>query len=151
MISEKIKLLHNEMAGLQLAADHLAYSLGRCQTLTGLQTLQPDELERLESMTARFARLSDLLIQRIFRLVDDIELVSHGSVLDRIYRSEKRGWANATEMIRILELRNLISHEYATEQMSEIYATVASMAPFLQAAVQQVSAYVNSTLINPAA
>ncbi len=151
MTREKLKLLHNEMAGLQLAADHLAYSLERCQTLTDLQTLQPNELERLESMTARFARLSDLLILRIFRLVDDIELVSHGSVLDRIYRAEKRGWANATEMIRIRELRNLISHEYATDKMSEIYATVASMAPFLQAAVQQVSAYVNSTLINPAA
>ena len=95
--------------------------------------MPPEELERLESLTSRFARLADLLIQRIFRLIDEIELTGTGTLLDRIYRAEKRGWVEASEMIKIRELRNLIAHEYANDKMPEIYAVVAAMSPALLA------------------
>jgi hypothetical protein len=106
----------------------------------------PEQLERLESLSSRFARLADLLIQRIFRLVDAIELTGGGSVLDRIYRAEKRGWTNAAELIRIRELRNLIAHEYATEKMPEIYAAVATLAPLLLATVPRVADYADKAI-----
>lgn len=51
-----------------------------------------------------FRPVADLLIQRIFRLVDEIELTGGGTVLDRIYRAEKRGWAKAIDY-QIRELR----------------------------------------------
>jgi len=107
--------------------------------------LLQEELERLESLTSRFARLADLLIQRIFRLIDEIELTGSGTILDRIYRAEKRGWANAADLIKIRELRSLIAHEYATEKMLEIYAAVAAMSPALLAAVPKVTAYAGNT------
>jgi hypothetical protein len=142
----KIELLQEEVAGLQLAAEYLQYSTERCRKLIGQESLSPEQLERLESLTSRFARLSDLLVQRVFRLVDEIELSGHGSPLDRIYRAEKRGWANAAELIRIRELRNLIAHEYATEKMLEIYTAVAALSPILLATVPKVVVYVRSTL-----
>ena len=40
----------------------------------------------------------DLLIQRVFRLLDDIELTGGGSILDRIYRAEKRGSVSYTHL-----------------------------------------------------
>lgn len=86
----KIELLQEDLAGLQLAAGHLQYSIERCRNLIGQEALPPEQLERLESLTSRFARLADLLIQRVFRLIDEIELTSGGSILDRIYRAEKR-------------------------------------------------------------
>lgn len=115
MSREKIELLQDELVGLQLAAQHLEYSVDRCRNLFEQRTLKPEQLERLESLSSRFSRLADLLIQRIFRLIDEIELVSGGTILDRIYRAEKRGWANAPELIRIRELKNLIAHEYAND------------------------------------
>ena len=148
MTREKIELLQEELAGLQLAAGYLQYSMGRCQNLIGQEALPPEKLERLESLTSRFARLADLLIQRIFRLVDEIELTGGGTILDRIYRAEKRGWANAAELIRIRELRNLIAHEYATEKMFEVYRAVAVMSPVLLATVPRVVAYAESTIKN---
>ena len=105
--------------------------------------MPPEDLERLESLTSRFARLSDLLIQRIFRLIDEIELVGAGTLLDRIYRAEKRGWAEASEMIKIRELRNLIAHEYASDKMPEIYTVVAAMTPTLLSVIPKVIAYAN--------
>lgn len=146
MTREKIELLQEELAGLQLAAGYLEYSMERCLNLIGQEALPPDQLERLESLASRFARLADLLIQRIFRLVDEIELTGGGSILDRIYRAEKRGWANAAELIKIRELRNLIAHEYATEKMPEIYIAVAAMSPALLAAVPKVIAYARKTI-----
>ena len=142
----KIELLQEELDGLQLAAGHLQYSVERCRDLIGRDALPPEQLERLESLTSRFARLADLLIQRIFRLLDEIELIDSGSILDRIYRAEKRGWANASELINIRELRNLIAHEYAADKMLEIYEAVATMSPILLAAVPKVSEYANNTI-----
>ncbi len=146
MTPEKIELLQEELAGLQQAAQHLAYSLQRCEKLLGDQDLSPEQLERLESLTSRFARLSDLLIQRIFRLIDDIELTGTGTILDRIYRAEKRGWCNATELIKIRELRNLIAHEYAADKMQEIFATVATLTPILLATVPAVDGYAQTVI-----
>ena len=146
MTREKIELLQEELLGLELAAGHLGYSLERCQDLIGREALPPEQLERLESLTSRFARLADLLIQRIFRLIDEIELTGGGSILDRIYRAEKRGWSSAAELIKIRELRNLIAHEYATEKMQEVYAAVAALTPALLTAVPQVIAYAGKVI-----
>ena len=146
MTQVKIELLQEDLAGLQLAAGYLQFSIERCSNLIGQEALSPEQLERLESLTSRFARLADLLIQRVFRLVDEIELTGGGSILDRIYRAEKRGWASAAELINIRELRNLIAHEYATEKMLEIYSAVAAMASILLEAVPKVVEYANNTI-----
>lgn len=146
MTPAKIELLQEELVGLQQAAQHLSYSLQRCEKLLGDQHLSPEQLERLESLTSRFARLADLLIQRIFRLIDDIELTGAGTILDRIYRAEKRGWGNATDLIKMRELRNQIAHEYATDMMQEIFAAVATLTPILLAIVPAVDGYAQTLI-----
>ena len=146
MTRAKIELLQEELAGLKLAAGHLDYSVARCLSLIDQKDLLPDQLERFESLTSRFARLADLLVQRIFRLIDDIELADAGTVLDRIYRAEKRGWANAADLIRIRELRNLIAHEYASDKMLEIHAAVAAMSSTLLATVPRVISYADAII-----
>ena len=146
MTQVKIELLQEYLAGLQFAAGHLEYSIERCRNLIGQESLPPEQLERLESLSSRFARLADLLIQRVFRLIDEIELTGDGSILDRIYRAEKRGWASAAELVNIRELRNLIAHEYATEKMPEIYSAVVAMSPVLLEAVPKVVEYANNTI-----
>ena len=146
MTRAKTELLQEQLAGLQLAAGHLEYSMARCRNLLGQEEIPPEQLERLESLTSRFARLADLLIQRIFRLIDEIELTGSGTILDRIFRAEKRGWANASEMIKIRELRNLIAHEYANEKMPEIYSAVAALSPALLAVVPKVINYADNII-----
>ena len=94
-MNEKIELLREEVASLRSAASHLEYSLNRCQNLVNQVGWGIEELERLESLTSRFARLSDLMVQRIFRLIDEIELNGGGTVLDRLFRAEKSGWSDA--------------------------------------------------------
>lgn len=135
-------MLLAEMAHLRKAAAHLQFSVNRCEPLLDRQNWAAEELERLESLCSRFARLADLLTQRVMRLVDYIELTPEGSLLDRIYRAEKRGWGSeAGQLVRIRELRNVIAHEYAAEKMPELYAATALLAPQLLAAIPKVTAY----------
>lgn len=142
MKSERLVLLQTQLLDLEKAAAHLRYSLDRTKGLFGRHDWQPEELERLESFASRFARLSDLLMQRVMRLIDDLELMDSGTLLDRIHRAEKREWvADAMTLVRIRELRNLIAHEYMAEKMAEIYAAVAALAPELIAIVGKVIAY----------
>ena len=139
--AQRLQLLH-ECANLKLAASHLGFSIERTQPLIGKLEWSPEELEPLESLCSRFARLSDLLTQRLMRLVDYIELTPEGSLLDRIHRAEKRGWTQeANLLIRIRELRNVIAHEYAASKMSELYTTTSTFAPKLLSVVPLVVAY----------
>ncbi len=142
MNTDKWLLLKEELQDLESAATHLRFSINRTQDLLNQQEWSPEELERLESLASRFARLSDVLVQRVMRLIDDLELTATGTLLDRIHRAEKRGWIDdAITLVHIRELRNLIAHEYATDKMAEIYVAIAALAPELLATVPKVVSY----------
>ena len=142
MNPDKLLLLRNELNNLDKAAAYLATSIDRSSGLAGRSDLGAEELERLESMASRFARLSDLLTQRVMRLMDDLELTPEGSMLDRIQRAEKRGWVqSAQDLVRIRELRNLVAHEYAADRMAELYTGISRLAPLLLAVVPRVRSY----------
>ncbi len=145
-MQSKLTLLQTELPNVDLAAQHLSYSLERCSELEAWKQPTVEQLERLESLAARFARLSDLLLQRIFRLIDDVELNGASTVLDRIYRAEKRGWAKADHLIKIRELRNVIAHEYAADAMSEIYSAIIELSPSLLLATAQTKKYAQTLL-----
>lgn len=77
-------------------------------------------------------------------LADEVELTPTSTFLDRIHRTEKRGWVeSATHLVRIRELRNLIDHEYAADKISDIYAAITEHSPELLNVVPKVLAYAN--------
>ncbi len=138
----KIQLLEKELENLNQAADHLQFSVKRTEKIIQRESWTLEELERLESFSSRFARLSDLLTQKIMRLIDELELISGGTLLDRIHRAEKRNWIDSSsDLIQIRELRNLIAHEYAADKMAEIYRAVATLTPVLLAIIPKVQTY----------
>lgn len=144
---DKLALLQEELPNLNKSAEYLSFSLERCRELAERSDWCPEELERLESLTSRFSRLSDLLTQRIMRLIDELEMVPEGSLLDRFHRAEKRGWVqNAKELVQIRELRNLIAHEYAADKMSEIYRATILLASKLVSLVPLISAHADKLI-----
>ncbi|WP_252180393.1 hypothetical protein [Endozoicomonas sp. 4G] len=89
MTEDKLNLLKKQLQQMQKATAGLEWSLQRCQPLDSEQLSAEDE-EKFETLTARFARMSDILIQKIFRLVDELDLESPGTVRDLINRAEKK-------------------------------------------------------------
>lgn len=147
MNPDKLLLMREELADLARAAGYLETSLARCEGLIGREAWSAEELERLESLSSRFARAADLLTQRVMRLVDDLELTPAGTLLDRINRAEKRGWVDhAADLRRIRELRNTIAHEYADEKLARIYAEVFRLSPQLLAVAAKAGVYARSLI-----
>ena len=135
-------LLQNELKILDDAKEVLLYSFNKCSRIGIKNKYEPEELESFESFTGRFARLSDILIQKIFRLVDELDLDSHGTVRDRINRAEKKGLITSSDVfVEIRVLRNDIAHEYLPEAIQEIFGKVLSLTPSLLDGVQRARNY----------
>lgn len=141
-----LQMLREEATRLQQAADHLRWSYQRCQALPHQPPWTAEDLEKLESLSSRFARLADVLTQRLMRLADELELEAPGSLIDRLRRAEKRGWATHDgDFVRIRELRNLVAHEYADDKLAEIYQAILALTPALLAAVPKVVSWAAQT------
>ena len=141
MTKDKLRLLQKQLQQMHKAAAGLNWSLQRCLPLD-LSQLEAEGEEKFETLTARFARMSDILIQKVFRLVDELDLESPGTVRDRINRAEKKGLINsARDFVMIRELRNAIAHEYEEEALANIHAEVLRLTPLLLAVPQKVDLY----------
>ncbi|MCH2227786.1 MAG: hypothetical protein MK033_08425 [Candidatus Caenarcaniphilales bacterium] len=91
-----------------------------------------ETLKDIETLTARFARLSDIFVQKFLRLIDTLELTNEGSIIDRINRAEKRGLIKSAEStLAMRDLRNDISHDYLPDELMKIYAEVIKFSPEL--------------------
>ena len=135
-------LLIQELKLLTDARDVLLYSFNKCSAIGIKEAYQPEELESFESFTGRFARLSDILIQKIFRLVDELDLDSHGTVRDRINRAEKKGLISSSDtFVEIRVIRNDIAHEYLPEAIRSIFGKVLALTPNLLEGVDRTAVY----------
>ena len=142
MPKEKIKLLKKQLQQMHKAAAGLSWSLHRCAPLD-LNNLDPEGEEKFESLTARFTRMSDILVQKIFRLIDELDLERPGTVRDRINRAEKKGLiSSARDYVIIRELRNAIAHEYEEEALAKIHKEVLKLTPCLLATPAEVQSYI---------
>lgn len=142
MTGQLREILHKELRLLSDATEVLLYSFEKCTRIGIKQAYAPEELESFESFTGRFARLSDILIQKIFRLVDEIDLDLQGTVRDRINRAEKKELIDSADtFVEIRMVRNDIAHEYLPEAIQEIFVKVLQLTPALLDAVERVRRY----------
>ena len=120
----------------------LTYSYDTCKSIGIKEEYTFDELDKFEALTSRFARTSDMLIQKIFRLIDILELERPGSVIDRINRAEKRGLISSSEILKEMRyLRNESSHEYIPTVIEQIFEKVLRLVPYLIDSIDKVNKY----------
>ena len=134
--------LKQELCDLEKARDVLHYSYEKCQSIELMDELSYEEEESFEALTSRFARLSDLIIQKTFRLLDILDLEDEGTIRDRINRAEKKGVIySADDFIEIRILRNEIAHEYKSETIYAIFKKVLECTPKLLESVETIAVY----------
>lgn len=115
------------------------------QSAVGGSSLSVEQRESCEALTSRFARLCDLLVQRLFRTLDQIELTDDGTILDRLARAEKRGIITSAEEWRELrELRNEIAHDYLIESSDRVLTEAHNRSPALLETVEKIAIYARS-------
>ena len=135
-------VLKEDINLLDKVADILVYSYNKCKEIGIKEEYSYEELDKFESFTSRFARLSDFLIYRIFRLIDKIDLESEGTFRDIINRSEKKEIIKSAEIfIEIRILRNQIVHEYIQDDIQGLFKKVLDYTPYLFDSIDRVKKY----------
>ena len=124
-------------------------------------------MESAEAFTSRFARTVDLLVNKVLRGLDRVELKPTGTLLDVVNGAEQRGfvasaatlremkmvrdevahdiYAVATLALSSLEMkmvRNEVAHDYAGTRLPVVLAFCRERKPALDAICDRVCAYV---------
>jgi uncharacterized protein YutE (UPF0331/DUF86 family) len=137
-------LLRQNLAELAAARGHLDYSYRRVTALPpDLKEVQGEQLESAEAFTSRFARAVDLLVNKVLRSLDRVELRPEGTLLDVVNAAEKRGLVPQADLLREMKgVRNVIAHDYAGVQLPEIFDYCRAQKPGFDEICTRVEAYV---------
>lgn len=134
--------LKNSLVDLAETKKWLNRSFSICEKIGIKKEYTPEEFDAYENLTSRFARTSDLLINKVYRAIDQVELEPSGTIIDILNKAEKRGLVESTQEIReIKELRNMIAHDYANPQLKEIFQTIFKHIPALSRLVDKAIEY----------
>ena len=74
-MNKKLVLLESELKLMNDASSVLKYSYKKCLTIEIKKEYTLQELDAFENLTSRFARLSDIIIQRVLKTIHLIDLV----------------------------------------------------------------------------
>ena len=69
-MNDILNVLKEELQIVNEAARVLDYSFSKCSKINITAEMTDEELESFDSLTARFARLSDIVIKKIFRMIE---------------------------------------------------------------------------------
>lgn len=143
-------MLRQSLHNLRLARNHLDYSYTQIVDLPQeIGEFSPDQLESVEAFTSRFARAVDLLVNKVLRALDRLELLPQGSLLDVINRAEKRLLVESAITLREMkEVRNIIAHDYTGERTSELLLYCSEQKLTLDEICDKTHAYAKQLLDN---
>ncbi len=127
---------------LDNAVHWLKRSYTICSGIGVKENYTEEEYDDLETLTSRFARVSDIIIQKVFRSIDAVEFENKGTLIDVVNRAHKRGFFESIEKLReIRELRNSIAHEYIQEGLADTFTDVLRFTPELFDIATQIKNY----------
>ena len=128
---DHIEILHEHTESLENALKWLKRSLDICKQYS-LDHLSPEAMDAYEGLTSRFARVCDILFNKLFRTIFFLEQGEAGTWLDMLLFMEKENVIDNTKEARLLkELRNDIVHEYAVNDLHIIFREVMDQSPLL--------------------
>ena len=142
------QLLEQALAEMGQARRHLDYSFAQVAPLPEPPAqLDERQLESVEAFASRFSRAVDLLVNKLLRSLDRVELFPEGSLLDVVNRAEKRGFVGrAAELRELKEVRNVIAHDYAGARAAEIFAFCRQQKPAFDAIADRACDYARHLL-----
>ena len=144
MSDEKLlRLLRGDLESIRLAASSLEKSLIKCAKLTPAPRQSFEDEETFDALTSRFARTADILTQKVLKTAILLLREDAPTFIDRMNLCEKLGIIpSADELVAVRDLRNMIAHEYATENLLELYADTVGASPALLTAVSAATRFI---------
>jgi hypothetical protein len=125
MKNEVFRYFNENVAYLKKSLRQLDASYQKCSAIGVKSDYNDEELESYESLTARYARSTDILTQKLIRALLRALHEFPQTIIDTANILERFGLVkDADEFIMLRELRNKIAHEYVDENLYEIFEQV---------------------------
>jgi hypothetical protein len=129
-------LLEKEWTLLKQSEQTLHLSFSKCQKIGFREQYTFEEQESFDSLTSKFARTSDILIQKVLRTVWSLLHEPSMPFIDLANRCEKESIIpSADELIEIRDLRNQIAHEYLPEVLKAMVPEIFQRTTALMTAI----------------
>ncbi|MBU0568547.1 hypothetical protein KJ693_09155 [bacterium] len=142
-----IEELKKDFDRLDLAVEMLKYSLQQCLKIGMKTDYSLEELDKFESLTSRFARTGDIYTQKIMKGIIMILREEANTFIDRANLFEKLEISSAEDLKLIRDLRNEISHEYKTDDITEIFESVIEYSGKLMEIIERTKRFVEKLYI----
>jgi len=148
MSEEQLRnLLRTELESLKRAAVSLQRSMAKCSQMTPSPQQSFEEEESFDALTSKFARCSDMLTQKVLKTLVFLLREEAPTFVDRMNLCEKLGAiSSAKSLVEIRDLRNTIAHEYAVDDLMELYADVLKLCPQLLEAAKSAEVFAGGRL-----
>ena len=110
---------------LKQALPSFERSLVKCRDVDFSPPISFETEESLDALSSKFSRVSDIYTQKVIKTLLFLLREDAPTFLDRMNLCEKLGIIpSAEELIAIRDLRNIIAHEYLSENLLEIYREI---------------------------
>lgn len=127
---------------LRLLEKSVLWLLKSYEKAKNIQNIDEENIEIFETLSNRFGRTVDILINKVLRSLDIYELEYTGTKLDVVIRAERRGFVeNYKTLIELKDLRNELVHEYIEEEIYEKFREVTQKTPLLVDIAKKVIEY----------
>jgi len=137
-----LEVLQENISKLNLSAEWIRRSYEQTKTIEQKDTYSIDEFDKLENLASRYVRTTDMLVNKVLRSIDAVELEDFGTIIDIMNRAEKRGIVESAELLHtIKDLRNNIVHEYQITEITKFFADVKKYSPILLEIIKKVNEY----------
>ena len=121
----------------------LKKSLQKVKNIENFEKLTEEQLEIIEALMNRYSRAVDILINKVLRSLDYLELEESSRKLDIVIRAEKRGFVRDYNiLIEMKDLRNELAHEYLEERLRDRLEEVISKSRELVEIADKINRYV---------
>jgi hypothetical protein len=147
-VNKKLSLLQSELKLMNDASSILKYSYEKCKKIKIKSEYTLKELDAFENLSSRFARLNDIILQKMLKTIHSIDLDEINTIRDSINLAEKKNLIkSARKMIEMRELRNSIVHEYIPDVIKNIFISALKLTPLLIKDVELINSYCTDKFI----
>lgn len=147
-LTKNIELLLENLYKLNKSILRLNFSYQNIEKINFSQLeLSDTELELMESLCSRFARSSDILVQKVLKSFFILIQEDFTTFLDIAELAEKfEIIQSSSKLILIRDLRNQISHEYEESEIYNIFKEVIAIIPEFQEIIQKTNSVITTQI-----
>ena len=137
-----LEVLKDNLYKLNLSSEWVRKSYEQAVKISIKDDYPIEEFEKFEVLASRYARTTDMLVNKVLRSIDTLELEDIGTPIDIMNRAEKRGIVESAEVLHtIKDLRNNIVHEYQIEKVAKFFGDIVKYSPVLLEIIKKVNNY----------